>query len=54
MADDVAGRNDGTAGDIDIASLKPDLKYRDLREWMAEAEKLDEVRHVKGLSWEDS
>ncbi len=53
MADDVAGRNDGTAGDIDIATLKPDLKYRDLREWMAEAEKLDEVRHVKGLSWEE-
>ncbi|MGE5539409.1 MAG: UbiD family decarboxylase [Gemmatimonas sp.] len=27
--------------------------YDDLRQWLAEAEKLGEVRHIKGASWEE-
>ena len=27
---------------------KPVIAYNDLREWLAEAERLGEVRHVKG------
>lgn len=29
------------------------VAYGNLREWIAEAEKLDEVRHVKGATWEE-
>ena len=29
------------------------VPYGNLREWIAEAEKLDEVRHVKGATWEE-
>src|SRR5439155_11811718 len=32
--------------------LKPNIPYNDLREWIAEAEKLDEVRVVRGASWQ--
>ena len=42
-----------TPGDVDISALTPDLRYRDLREWIAEADKLGEVRRVKGLSWQE-
>jgi 4-hydroxy-3-polyprenylbenzoate decarboxylase len=28
------------------------FQYEDLREWLAQAEKLGEVRHVKGASWQ--
>ena len=30
----------------------PHILYADLREWLAEAQKLDEVKIVKGASWE--
>lgn len=30
----------------------PHIPYEDLREWLAEAQKLDEVKIVKGASWE--
>jgi len=29
------------------------IAYKNLREWIVEAEKLGEVRHVKGASWEE-
>jgi 4-hydroxy-3-polyprenylbenzoate decarboxylase len=32
--------------------VKPVVQYNDLREWMAEADKLGELREVEGLSWE--
>src|SRR6202008_4323150 len=41
----------GTAS-ASVAELRPELAYRDLREWIAAAEKLGEVREAKGLSWE--
>jgi UbiD family decarboxylase len=34
------------------AKFKPDVAYTDLREWIELAEKLGEVRTVKGLSWQ--
>ena len=29
------------------------IPYEDLREWIAEAEKLGEIRHVKGATWQE-
>jgi 3-polyprenyl-4-hydroxybenzoate decarboxylase len=34
------------------ADLQPKIAFTDLREWIAEAKKLGEVREVKGLSWQ--
>jgi 4-hydroxy-3-polyprenylbenzoate decarboxylase len=39
-------------GEGGISNVDPRLAYRDLREWIAEAQKLGEVRTVKGLSWQ--
>ena len=36
-----------------IADLVPHLPYTDLRQWIAEAEKLGEVREVSGASWQE-
>ncbi|MGE0628455.1 MAG: UbiD family decarboxylase [Hyphomicrobiaceae bacterium] len=36
-----------------IADLTPHVPYTDLREWLAEAEKLGEVREVAGASWQE-
>jgi hypothetical protein len=36
-------------GGVAIADLHPHVPYTDLREWLAEAEKLGEVREAKGL-----
>ena len=33
--------------------FKPRFSYRDLREWIVQAEKLGEVRHVKGANWQE-
>jgi len=33
--------------------LKPSFAYNDLREWIAQAEKLGEIRIVSGASWEE-
>jgi 4-hydroxy-3-polyprenylbenzoate decarboxylase len=42
------------SGDGDsIASLKPIIAYRDLREWLAAAEELQEVKTVKGANWQE-
>src|SRR5438093_567442 len=35
------------------AAPRPHYPYRDLREWIAEAEKLNEVRVVRGASWQE-
>ena len=40
------------SGDL-IAALTPDIAYHDLREWLAAAEKLDEVEIVKGANWQE-
>ena len=32
--------------------FKPDLRYRDLRDWIEEARALGEIREVKGMSWQ--
>ena len=32
---------------------KPVIAYNDLREWLAEAERLGEVRTVKGANWQE-
>jgi 4-hydroxy-3-polyprenylbenzoate decarboxylase len=34
------------------SNTAPHLAYHDLRKWLDEAEKLGEVKHVKGLSWQ--
>ena len=36
-----------------IAALTPAITYRDLREWLAAAEKLAEVEVVKGANWQE-
>ena len=40
------------AGGVAGSDTKPHVPYTDLREWIAEARKLGEIREVKGLSWE--
>ena len=34
------------------SNTAPHLAYHDLRQWLAEAQRLGEVRQVKGLGWE--
>src|SRR5258708_12013426 len=40
------------AGGVAGSDTKPQIAYTDLREWIAEARKLGEIREVKGLSWQ--
>jgi len=49
-ASNVIGTPGGAA---DPATLKPNVAYTDLREWIDEARKLGEIREVKGLSWQE-
>jgi 4-hydroxy-3-polyprenylbenzoate decarboxylase len=35
------------------SNVKGEIAYDDLREWLAYAERLGEVRHVKGASWQE-
>ncbi len=57
MKDD-AGLNqeqDPTGGGLgarDLSAITPEIPYSDLREWVEEARKLDEIREVEGASWE--
>src|SRR5437899_10978617 len=44
------GANGGVAGIGSNAA--PHLVYHDLRKWLEEAQKLGEVKIVKGLSWQ--
>src|SRR5262245_26394319 len=54
------GGNGSTAGNGATAGMTPGigsntaphLAYHDLRKWLNEAEKLGEVKHVKGLTWQ--
>lgn len=43
------------AGGPEQQAAKPGyaIPYEDLREWIAQAEKLGEIRHVKGASWQE-
>ena len=34
-------------------NLKQLIPYEDLREWLVEADRLGELRHVKGASWQE-
>ena len=38
--------------DIRAGNLEHRLTYDDLRDWIAEAERLGELRHVTGASWQ--
>src|SRR5690242_20879956 len=42
----------GSGAGGSVAELRPQVAYTDLREWIAEARKLGEIREAKGLSWE--
>ena len=48
------GMGNAIGGDVatSLSALSPHVAYTDLREWIAEANKLGEIREVKGLSWE--
>lgn len=35
------------------SNAAPNITYDDLREWLAQAERLGEVKHVKGASWQE-
>src|SRR5262250_2580310 len=37
----------------DRSNIEPHIAYDDLREWLGLAERLGEVRHVKGASWQE-
>ena len=37
----------------DTSNVTARIAYDDLREWLARAELLGEVRHVKGASWQE-
>src|SRR4029078_12944871 len=50
MATQLGGGNGGLSPSIG-SNTAPHLAYHDLRKWLEEAEKLGEVKHVKGLSW---
>ncbi|MGE0746635.1 MAG: UbiD family decarboxylase [Rhodospirillales bacterium] len=53
MADDMGNAIGGRVAAVATDGAN-DLRipYEDLREWLAEAEKLGEVRHVQGASWQ--
>ena len=50
MADST--KTDDTTGPDRLSNIRPHLPYRDLREWVLEADKLGEIREVSGLTWE--
>ena len=54
MADDMGTAIGNVAVDRAAARLENEIKipYADLREWLEEAEKLGEVKHVEGANWE--
>lgn len=35
-----------------LERINPKIAYNDLREWLQEAEKLDETKVVEGATWE--
>ena len=38
---------------FDSSKIQPHIPFTDLREWMREAEKLDELKIVLGASWQE-
>ena len=44
--------DDAASGIFPKNSTAPQFPYNDLREWLVQAEKLGEVKTMKGLSWE--
>jgi len=44
--------DDAASGIFQKNSTAPQFPYNDLREWLVQAEKLGEVKTMKGLSWE--
>jgi 4-hydroxy-3-polyprenylbenzoate decarboxylase len=38
---------------FDSSKIQPHLAFTDLREWMAEADKLGELKIVRGASWQE-
>lgn len=52
MADSTKTTGDGSGSSDRLSNLRPHIAYRDLREWIGEADKLGEIREVSGLSWE--
>jgi 4-hydroxy-3-polyprenylbenzoate decarboxylase len=38
---------------FDSSKIQPHIAFTDLREWMAEAEKLGELKTVRGASWQE-
>ena len=38
---------------MDVRQLEPQWHYNDLREWLAEADKLGELKTVLGASWQE-
>ena len=41
------------AGSKPLANTSHHIPYQDLREWLAEADRLGELRHVTGASWQE-
>ena len=53
MATPLGGGGNGASRPAGIGSnTAPHLAYHDLRKWLEEAQKLGEVKTVKGLSWQ--
>jgi 4-hydroxy-3-polyprenylbenzoate decarboxylase len=48
-----AGMPEPSDNDDPIATSVPDFAYHDLREWLAEAEKFEEVEVVRGANWQE-
>ena len=38
---------------FDSSKIQPHIAFTDLREWMAEADKLGELKTVRGASWQE-
>ena len=35
------------------ANIRQNIPYEDLREWITEADRLGELRHVNGANWQE-
>ena len=46
-------RTDGAEIQADGGNLKHSIPYDDLRDWIIEAERLGELRHVDGANWQE-
>jgi 4-hydroxy-3-polyprenylbenzoate decarboxylase len=53
MSEPTSARKRGGAAPAAGGNIRMQLPYDDLRGWLAEAERLGEVRHVKGANWQE-